>query len=103
MKKNESKNIERHGAISAEASEAMAAAVRERFTADIGISTTNIIKSQSPTGSQPGLTYIGIADKHGTTSWQQNYPATREDTRNRMAIAALFRLRERLLEIESAD
>ena len=93
--------IERHGAISAEAAEAMAATVKERFAADIGISTTNIIKSKSPTGSQPGLTYVGIADKNGTRSWQQNFPATREDTRNRMAIAALFRLRERLLEIES--
>jgi len=95
--------IEKYGAISAETAEAMATTAKERFSAHIGISTTNIIKSKSPTGGQPGLTYIGIADQHGTRSWQQNYPATREDTRNRMAVAALFRLRERLLETESAS
>ncbi|HEY91684.1 MAG TPA: CinA family nicotinamide mononucleotide deamidase-related protein [Dehalococcoidia bacterium] len=91
--------VEQHGAISAEVAEAMAVAARERFSSDIGLSTTGIAEVNNPGGKQPGLAFIGIADHKGTRSWQQNYPPSRIDARSRGAIAALFRLRERLIEL----
>jgi nicotinamide-nucleotide amidase len=91
--------IKQHGAISAEVAEAMAAAARETLSSDIGLSTTGITGLDDPEGKPPGLAFIGIADDHGTRTWQQNYPPSRADARNRGAVAALFRLRERLIEL----
>jgi nicotinamide-nucleotide amidase len=91
--------IEEHGAVSSEAAEAMAEAARERFDADFGLSTTAITGLDSADGRPPGLAFIGVADSSGTRSWQQNYPPSRGDARNRAAVAALFRLRERLMEL----
>lgn len=91
--------IKQHGAISAEVAEAMAAAARGTLSADIGLSTTGITGLDSPEGKPPGLAFVGIADAHGTRTWQQNYPPSRADARSRGAVAALFRLRERLIEL----
>lgn len=95
--------IERHGEVSPEVAEAMAAAVRERFSTDIGLSTTPITGIESPGGKPPGLAFIAVADAHGTQSWQQNYPPSRGDATGRGAIAALFRLRERLIDLGISD
>ena len=91
--------IEQYGAISAEVAEAMAVAARERLSADFGLSTTGIAGVDSPEGKPPGLAFVGIADAQGTRTWQQNYPPSRADARDRGAVAALFRLRERLIEL----
>jgi nicotinamide-nucleotide amidase len=90
--------IEQHGAISAEVAEAMAIAVRDRFSTDFGVGTTAVAGVDNPEGKQPGLAFIGIADAKGTQTWQQNYPPTWEGVRDRAAISALFRLRERMIE-----
>jgi nicotinamide-nucleotide amidase len=87
--------IDKYGAVSAQVAEAMATAVMDRFNTDIGIGVTGI---GAPDSKQPGTVFIGIANKNGTKSWQQQYQVGRADTRERAAIAALFRLRERLLE-----
>ena len=87
--------IDKYGAVSAQVAEAMATAVMDRFNTDIGIGVTGI---GAPDNKQPGTVFIGIANKNGTKSWQQQYQVGRADTRERAAIAALFRLRERLLE-----
>lgn len=92
--------IEHHGAISAEVAGAMAVAVRERFSADFGLSTTPVAGVDNPEGKQPGLAFIGVADAGGTQTWQQNYPPTWEGVRDRAAISALFRLRERMIELK---
>ena len=91
--------IEQHGAISAEVAVAMAVAARERFSSNMGLSATGIAEINNTEGKQPGLSFVGIADHKGTLSWQQNYPPSRIDARSRGAIAALFRLRERLIEL----
>ena len=91
--------IEQYGAISAEVAEAMAVAARERLSADFGLSTTGIAGVDSPEGKPPGLAFVGIADAQGTRTWQQSYPPSRADARDRGAVAALFRLRERLIEL----
>lgn len=89
--------INKYGAISAEVVEAMAVAVRKNLSTDIGVSVSGITSAES---NRPGLVYIGIADNHSIKSWQQQYQVGRTDTRERAAIAALFRLRERLIELK---
>ncbi len=93
--------IKEHGDISAETAEAMAEAARERLSADFGLSTTGIVAPDNPEGKPPGLTYIGIADAQGRRSWQQNFARFRDEASLRGAVAALFRLRERLMEPKS--
>jgi len=95
--------VKQHGAISAEVAEAMAVAARERFSADFGVSTTGIAEVDNPEGKPPGLSFIGVADDHGTRTWQQSFPPSRPDSRERGAVAALFRLRERLIELGLTD
>ena len=92
--------IKEHGAISGEVAEAMAAAARERLSADFGVSTTGVFNLGNTEGKPPGLTYIGIADAQGTRSWQQNFGRYLDEVRQRQAIAALFRIRERLIELK---
>lgn len=92
--------IGKHGAVSAEVAEAMAIAVRNNLATDIGVSVTGIAGADS---KQPGLVFIGIADRNGTKTWQQQYMVGRADTRERAAIAAFFRLRERLIELKLGE
>jgi nicotinamide-nucleotide amidase len=92
--------IEQYGTISAEVAGAMAIAARDNFSADFGLGTTPVARVDNPEGKQPGLAFIGVADAKGTQTWQQNYPPTWEGVRNRAAISALFRLRERMIELK---
>ncbi len=87
--------ITKFGAVSSEAASAMAIQAKQELNADIGISVTGI--------DQEGHIYIGIADQSGTTTWQQQYQAGRPDNRERVMMAALFRLRERLIELNLTD
>ncbi len=91
------------GTISAQTAEAMAKAVRERLDADIGLSITDVVSIRTPSGFPPGTLFIGIADVKGVKTWQQQYIPGRADTKERAAIACLFRLRERLIELKLAD
>ena len=59
--------IESHGAVSPEVAAAMAEGVRNRLSADIGISTTGVAGPGGGTPHKPvGLVYIGLATAHGT-------------------------------------
>ena len=91
--------IREHGAISAEVAAAMASTARERLSADLGLGITGIAGPDSPAGKQPGLAFIGVAHSRGTRTWQQSFPPSLADARERAAVAALFRLRETLLEL----
>ena len=92
--------IEQYGSISAEVAEVMAVAARDSFSADFGLGTTPVARIDNHEGKQPGLAFIGVADAKGTQVWQQNYPPTWEGVRNRAAVSALFRLRERMIELK---
>jgi nicotinamide-nucleotide amidase len=87
--------IKQFGAVSPEVASALATSVKQKSTTDLGISITGIDKE--------GRVYIGIADKSGTKTWQQQYQAGRADNRERATMAALFRLRERLIELKLTD
>jgi nicotinamide-nucleotide amidase len=92
--------VEKHGVISSEVSEGMARVARDTLSADFGLSTTGVVPMGDPNGKQQGLTYVGIADAQGKQSWQQNFARFRDEAAHRGAIAALFRLRERLIDLK---
>ena len=88
--------LEKHGPISAETAEAMAAAVKDRFDTDIGLSVTGITGINGISEKTEGIAYIGLADINGITNWRQVIIPRRNLARNQLANAALFHLYERL-------
>jgi len=94
--------IETYGAVSPEVTAIMAAAVREKFCADIGLSTGGVLQESAGGGNPPGLTYVGISDSSGEKTWGHNFARFRDPSGQREAYGALFRLRERFLELKLA-
>jgi nicotinamide-nucleotide amidase len=86
----------RAAVVSGEIAEAMAKAIKEKLGADFGLSITAIQQNRGTT--QSDIVYIGVADASGTKSWQQQFMLNRNDSKERAAVAALFRIRERLIE-----
>jgi competence/damage-inducible protein CinA-like protein len=86
-----------HGAVSAEAAAAMAAGVRERLRADVGISVTGIAGPGGGTSEKPvGLVYIHAATPEGEDALDLQIPGDRDAIRARATAAALH-LARRLL------
>jgi len=83
--------VAKFGTVSPEVASAMAIHVKQELEADFGISITGIDKE--------GHIYIGIADRSGSKTWQQQYQAGRPDNHERAMMATLFRLRDRLIEL----
>jgi len=91
--------IASHGAVSAEVAEAMATGVRERFGADVAVSTTGIAGPGGATATKPvGLVYIGLAWPGGVRSFKVNWFGTRDEIQSRSAKSALNVLRLHLLK-----
>jgi nicotinamide-nucleotide amidase len=90
--------LAKHGSVSGEVAEAMAAGVRKITGADIGISVTGIA---GPTGGTPekpvGLIYIGYADSSCTLSAKHQFAGTRAVIRDRTSAAAMELVRRKLL------
>ena len=95
-----SQAIKECGEVSDTIAEAMAQNVREKFSTDFGLSITGICRVTKQPKQKADILYIGIADANGTRSWQQQFVANRTNSRERAAVAALFRMRERLLELK---
>ncbi len=89
--------IERYGAVSREAAEAMAQVVRQTLNADIGVGITGVAGPDALEGKPPGLVYIGLADAKTVQSFEGRYPPVRIDVKRRAVTHALFLLRQRLL------
>ena len=86
-----------HGAVSAEAAEAMAAGVRERLGADVGVSVTGIAGPGGGTPEKPvGLVYIHVSTPEGEDGLDLQIPGDRDAIRARATAAALH-LTRRLL------
>ncbi len=90
-----------HGAVSREAAESMALAVRTTARTDIGLSTTGIAGPAGGTPSKPvGTVWIGIADRAGTLALKFNFGEGRARVKERASQAALELVRRRLLNLE---
>ncbi|MBI4334048.1 MAG: competence/damage-inducible protein A [Chloroflexi bacterium] len=90
--------IERHGVVSTEVAAAMAAAIRERMKAEVGVSTTGVAGPDELEGKPVGLVYIGLDDGRTQRVVEANVPRRRVDIKKRASVHALFELRRLLLD-----
>lgn len=91
--------IEKHGAVSAEVAEAMAAGMRGRAVTDYAISVTGIAGPGGGSAEKPvGLVFIGFSDDRETKSIRLNLPGDRYLIRWRASQAALDFLRRQMLK-----
>ncbi len=89
--------LEEHGAVSAEVAAAMAAGVRERLGAQVGVSVTGIAGPDGGTPEKPvGLVYLHVCSPEGEKELELQMPGDRDAIRSRAAAAALH-LTRRLL------
>lgn len=92
--------IERHGAVSAEVAEAMAAGCCDRAGTDFALSTTGIAGPTGGSAEKPvGLVYIALADSSGGQARRFDFGQhiSRASIRERACSTALNLLRGRLL------
>jgi nicotinamide-nucleotide amidase len=91
--------IEKHGAVSAETAEAMAAGMRERAGTDYAISVTGVAGPTGGTEEKPvGTVFIGYADETNTKSIKFTLPGDRYLIRWRASQAALDYLRRQIMK-----
>ncbi len=82
--------IEQHGAVSAEAVEAMAQGVRRLAAADIGLATTGIAGPGGATAAKPiGLAYVAAVDSARALVREYRWQGDRQSNRQASAQAAL--------------
>ncbi|MEX0850539.1 MAG: competence/damage-inducible protein A, partial [Gaiellaceae bacterium] len=90
--------LEGHGAVSAEAAEAMAHGVRERLGADVAVAVTGVAGPGGGTEEKPvGLVFVHAVGPDGEDARRTDFPGDREMVRGRATAAALHLVR-RLLE-----
>jgi competence/damage-inducible protein CinA-like protein len=88
-----------HGSVSAEAAAAMAAGVRERLHADVGISVTGIAGPDGGTPEKPvGLVYLHVETPEESGGREFSFPGDRETIRTRATVGALHLARRLLLQ-----
>ncbi len=82
--------LARHGAVSAQAAEAMAEGARSRFGSTLAASVTGIAGPGADGTAKPvGLTYVGIASASGVTSHEYTFSGDRWSNRRQAAGEAL--------------
>ena len=90
--------IEQHGAVSEEVARALAAGIRERTGATIGLGITGIAGPTGGTDSKPvGLVYIAVSDAQRTDVLERNFRGSRNRVREWAAQQALDLVRRRLM------
>ena len=89
--------LERHGAVSAETAEEMAAGARERFDCDIALASTGVAGPDGGSPEKPvGLVHLGVATADGVRSTRLVLPGTRPEITGR-SVAYLLDLARRQL------
>ena len=91
------KLISDYGAISPEVAQAMAEAVKLRFKADIGVSTTGVAGPIEIENKPSGTAYVGIDYLKNKKVFGGSYPGSRAQVKRRVTNTALFELRKILL------
>ena len=91
--------IERHGAVSAEVAEALAAGARTQLGADVGVGVTGVAGPGGGTEEKPvGLVWLSVATADGEPLTRSvNLPGSRADVRDRTTTVAMHLLRRALL------
>jgi nicotinamide-nucleotide amidase len=90
--------LEQHGAVSAEAAEAMAHGARERLGADVAVAVTGVAGPGGGTEDKPvGLVFVHASGPDGDEARRSELPGDREMVRGRATAAALHLVR-RLLQ-----
>jgi len=85
--------LEAHGAVSAQAAEAMAVGARSRFGASLAVSVTGIAGPDGGSDEKPvGLVWFGAAGPAGAESKHLIFPGTRPEIRSRATQFALWDL-----------
>ncbi len=93
-----------HGAVSAEVAAAMAAGVRSRLGADVGISVTGVAGPGGGTEEKPvGLVHFHVSSPDGESGRQFSLPGDRETIRARATVAALHLVRTVLTRSRHED
>jgi competence/damage-inducible protein CinA-like protein len=89
--------LERHGAVSAEAAEAMARGARERLGADVAVAVTGIAGPGGGTPEKPvGLVYLHAEGPDGGLGRELSFPGDRDSIRARSVVGALHLVRRLL-------
>ena len=89
--------LARHGAVSPEAAEAMAAGVRARLGADVAVSVTGIAGPDGGTEEKPvGLVFLHAESPEAGRGTEFSFPGDRESIRARSTVVALHLLRRLL-------
>jgi nicotinamide-nucleotide amidase len=91
--------VERHGAVSAEVAEALAAGARTKLGANVGVGVTGIAGPGGGTEEKPvGLVWLSVATADGEPLTRSvNLPGSRADVRDRTTTVAMHLLRRALL------
>jgi nicotinamide-nucleotide amidase len=86
--------LDRHGAVSAEVAEAMAAGARGRLGAGVALSVTGVAGPGGGSSAKPvGLVYLHAAGPDGSLARELNLPGDRAAIRSRATVAALHLVR----------
>ena len=96
----EAELIERHGAVSAEVAEALAAGAVSQLGADVGVGITGVAGPGGGTEEKPvGLVWLSVVRAGGGTLTRSvNLPGGRPDVRDRATTVAMHLLRRALAE-----
>jgi len=95
--------LERFGAVSAEAAEAMTAGARERLGADVAVSVTGVAGPGGGTPEKPvGLVFLYAQGPSGSLARRLDFPGDREAIRGRATAAALHLVRTLLSQSHDA-
>ena len=96
----DAETLQRYGAVSAEAVEAMASGVRRLVGADLGLATTGIAGPGGATPSKPvGLAFVAAVSAERTLVREHRWQGERASNRQSSAQAALRLTLEMLAEI----
>lgn len=81
--------VEKHGVVSAECAEEMAAGVRDLVGADYAVSTTGVAGPTTQEGKPVGLVFIGVAGPDGVRSERFEFDGDRAEIREQVVKAAV--------------